>query len=164
MSGQESTDRVTPTQPVPGSDGRLYGLVGGSQPIGVEHTDHRSASDHAGEENHTGTGRTDHDAGFTGQIDASMPGQPGPGRWVEPTYWLGHAIQRPSEAAPGEGRDRARPGRRYGCHHPARTCDPGRTGKHSPGRWRRPDQGHERRQRQRQLGDPHDHEACSPPM
>ncbi|NJC14167.1 hypothetical protein F4558_003993 [Micromonospora profundi] len=104
MAGQELAQRRTGGDRLAGAYRRLDRLVGGPQTAGVAHGDHRSAGHHAGEEHGARPGAADHRAGLGGKVHAPVPGQPRPGRRVEPAHQAGRPVDRPAERRrPGVG-------------------------------------------------------------
>ncbi len=141
----------------PGADPhrRAHRLVGGAQSLGVSHGDHRSTGDHAREEHHSGTRRTDPGVGRGGQVDAPVTGQPRLGRWIEVADRRGRRVQRPPEDRPGGRPCRVGRRQRYGCHRSRRPAD--RMGRRS-GRW---ENGQRQRRHRSHQRDPVRHASPS---
>jgi hypothetical protein len=69
----------------------------------VVHADDPDTGHHAGERHHAGPGGADLLARLTGEVDAAVPGLPGPRRRVEAAHHRGRAGERPGPAGDGEG-------------------------------------------------------------
>lgn len=110
VSGEQLAQRRAGGDLLAGTYGRSDRLVGGSQPVGVPHGDHRSPGHQTGEEHGARTGASDHRSGRRGQVDAPVTGQPRPGRRVESAYRTRRPGDRPAE--PPGGLRGGRQGRR----------------------------------------------------
>jgi hypothetical protein len=104
MAGQQFAQRRACGDRLTGAYPGSHGLVGGSQPTGMPHGDHRSAGHQAGEEDGARPGAADHSSRRGGQVDAPVAGQPRLGWPVEAAHRSRWPVERPAEARGGSGR------------------------------------------------------------
>ncbi|GAA3519109.1 hypothetical protein GCM10022220_69640 [Actinocatenispora rupis] len=98
VPGDEGADPFAGGDRVPGVHPRPDRLVRGAQPVGMVDADHADSGDRAGEHDGAGAGGEHGFPWRTGEVDATVTGQPAFRRWVEPAHHPRRAGQWPAVA------------------------------------------------------------------
>jgi hypothetical protein len=104
VPGLQGADRLTTDHLVADGERRADRLVGGAQAAGVRHADHAATGQPAGVDDPPGAGGVDLGGRRRGQIDATMPGQPRLGRWIEKPHDPRHVDRPPEGRRRGRGK------------------------------------------------------------